>query len=444
MTLSKAAIERPLAVSTTAWLALALALAAGAVLRLAWLDDIEYKADEDWTYRHAMAAGRTEPFSWLGMPTSAGPENPGMSLWVFIPLRWLGETPVDMARGIAFFSIASMAATVLFARKLLSSTEREIWLWAVALEAVHPLSVVHHRKIWPPCLFPLLFTLFLVCWWRRERRLAAFGWGALGSVLGQIHLSAAFFAIAFAAWTRLTERSRTAWKSWLAGSALASLPAIPWLVRLLAGSTQPRQTTLKMARILEGKFYLRWFTEPFGVGLDHALGEDYFDFLAQPFIFGRPTWFVAALHVSALCIAAAIIWRWVRNTPWTRWRAAIRQSDPPTALVCNAAFWGYGMLLSLSCLPLHRQYMIVVYLVQLVWVAYTALSIADGKADLLRSGRRLLGSLVVVEMLLSASFLGYIHQKQLIDGDYGTAFTSQRHHGALTRGVGDDGSSKTR
>ena len=428
------ATERPTGVSTSAWLALALAIVVGSVLRLAWLEDIEYKGDEEWTYRHAMAAGRTEPLSWLGMPTSAGPENPGMSLWAFIPLRWLGETPVDMARGVALLSIASMAATVLFAWKMLPGLEREIWFWAVALEAVHPLSVVHHRKIWPPCLFPLLFALFLACWWRRERRPAAFGWGAVGAILGQIHLSAAFFAIAFAAWTRLTERSRTAWKSWFAGSALASLPAIPWLWHLMAGSTRPSQTTLKLGRILEGKYYLRWFTEPFGLGLDHGLGEDYFDFLSQPVVLGAATWFVAALHAAAMCIAAAIVWRWMRNQPRSQWRAAVWQCDPPTAQVCNAAFWGYGLMLTLSCLPLHRQYMIVVYLLQLVWVAFTALSIANGNAELLRCSRRLLAGLVVVELLLSASFLGYVHEKQVIDGDYGTTFAAQqRQEAALTR-----------
>jgi len=428
------AAHRPGAVSIAAWLALALVLAAGAVLRLTWLDDIEFKADEAWTWRHAMLAGRGEPLTWVGMPTSAGPENPGMSLWAFIPLRWLGNTPVDMARGVAWLSIASMAAIVVLACTLVPASEREIWLWAVALEAVHPLSVLHHRKIWPPCLFPLLLALFLACWWRRDRRLSAFCWGMLGPVLAQINLSAAFFAGAFALWTWFSKRSRTAWKSWLAGSVIASLPAIPWLLYVSTVSTQPRLTTLKWSRALEGKFYLRWFTEPFGCGLDHALGEDYLDFLSRPVVGGKSTWLVGALQVAGLVIAVAIAWRWIRKKPWQRpaWRAVFSRNATEgvpyrgTALVCSAAFWGYGMLLTLSCLPLHRQYSIIVYLLNLLWVAYAALSVAQGDRAALRSGRRLLAGLLIVELLISASFLSYIHDRQVIDGDYGVTFAAQR------------------
>ncbi|HZZ78524.1 MAG TPA: hypothetical protein VFE62_08400, partial [Gemmataceae bacterium] len=294
--------------SLRVWLALAAVLAAGMALRLVWLDDIEYKIDEEWTWYHAHAAGRTEPFPWVGMPTSAGPENPGMSLWVFIPLGWLGERPADLARGVAGLSIAALLITVLFAFRSVPPRDREMWLWAAALSAVHPLSVLHHRKIWPPCTFPLLGVLFVICWWHRDRRLFAFGWGALGSVLAQINPSAGFFAAGFALWSWVGRRSPIAWKSWLLGSALASLPLIPWFIHISTVSTQPHVTTLKWTRLLEGKFFLRWFTEPFGIGLDHALGDDYVDFLRQPVLAGVPTHLVGILHLTALSIAVAIGW----------------------------------------------------------------------------------------------------------------------------------------
>ena len=54
------------------WLAgLVLALAFGAVLRLAWVKDIEYKADEEWTFRQAREAARGGPWPRLGMPVTA-------------------------------------------------------------------------------------------------------------------------------------------------------------------------------------------------------------------------------------------------------------------------------------------------------------------------------------------------------------------------------------
>jgi hypothetical protein len=414
------------------WLALAAVLAAGATLRLVWLDDIEYKADEEWTWRHANAAGRTEPFPWVGMPTSAGPENPGMSLWVFVPLRWLGDRPIDLARGVAGLSIAALLMTVVFASSSVPRAERETWLWAAALSAVHPLSVLHHRKIWPPCTFPLLAMLFVICWWHRHRRPFAFCWGALGSVLAQINPSAGFFAAGFLLWSWIGGRAAVAWKSWFAGSALASLPLIPWFIHISTASTQPHVTTLKWARMLEGKFFLRWLTEPFGMGLDHALGDDYLDFLRQPSLSGSPTYLVGILHLTALAIAVAIGWRWLKD--WRRrkgrwrpdWRSALFPADSPTALACSAGFWGYGILLTLTCLPLHRQYMIIVYSIELLWVAQAALKSGGSHPDAMKTGRRLLGSLVVVQLLISVSFLSYVHVKQVIHGDYGVALCAQR------------------
>lgn len=419
---SQVAPAKPEGPSYRAWLALAVVFAAGIALRLIWLGDIEYKTDEQWTWRHVHAAGRTEPLPWVGMPTSAGPENPGMSLWVFLPLRWLGDGPVELARGVAWLSIAAVGAMIVFACGSVPAAEREMWLWAAALWAVNPLSVLHHRKIWPPCVFPLLATLFLICWWHRDRRVYSFCWGALGSFLAQINPSAGFFAAGFALWSWLTARTPIAWKSWLAGSSLAALPLIPWFIHISTASSQPHVTTLKWTRILEGKFFLRWLTEPFGMGLDHALGDDYLDFLRQPVIGGTGFWLVALLHVLALGIAAVIAWRWLMRWRLERptWRAALLPTDSPTALTCSAGLWGYGILLTLTCLPMHRQYMIIVYSIELLWVARAALNVLG-----VTMGRRLLAGLVVLQLLLSSSFLHYVHVKQVIHGDYGVALRSQ-------------------
>lgn len=411
--------------SLLVYLALAAVLAAGIGLRLVWLDDIEYKADEKWTWQHAKAAAGTQPVSWVGMPTSAGLENPGMSLWAFIPLAWLSESPIDMARGVALLSVAAIVVGMAFACRM-PSAERELWLWAAALYAVNPLSVLHHRKIWPNCLYPLLIALFLICWQRRERRPAAFAWGLLGSVVTQINLSAGFFSLAFVLWAGLADRTRVAWKSWLAGSALASLPLVPWFYFLQTESTQASQATFRLARLFECKFLTRWLTEPLGFGLDHALGEDYIDFLRQPLIAGVPTWLVALLHAAALALGLVIACRWFRSRRGRplRWREALFP-DSYAGLVSSATFWGYGTLLTLTCLPLHRHYMIIAYPIELLWLAYLAVYAHRGNRKSLVAGRKLLAGLVCVQLLLSASFLGYVHAKGVIDGDYGTALSAQ-------------------
>ncbi|HEX7448979.1 MAG TPA: hypothetical protein VF306_15610, partial [Pirellulales bacterium] len=453
--------------SLSAWLALALVVVLGGVLRLTWLDDIEYKADEAWTYRHAQAAGSTEPLSWVGMPSSAGPENPGMSLWAFVPLAWASNTPVGLARGVAWLSIASILLLIGFAVCCVPRSERESWLWAAALVSVNPLAVLHHRKIWPPCLLPLLIVLFLACWWYRRRPLAAFGWGVLGAIIGQIHLGAFFFTGGFALWSWLWQRGAAgspgpcarpgdgaisthpvssvgrpqgsglpgerqpalrgvAWKSWLAGSVLASLPLIPWFIHVTTISTQPHLTKFKLARALEFKYLTRWLTEPLGVGLDHALGNDYVDFLRQPLFAGQPSYLVAALHLVSLAAGAAIGLRAIGHLRSQRlnWRGIFLSRGSTTELLCNAAFWGYGLLLTISCLPIHRHYMIIVYPLEVMWLVHLALS-PGGAAATATSARRLLATLVVSQSLLSASFLFYVHHKQTIDGDYGVAYGSQ-------------------
>src|SRR5690242_7255914 len=76
------------------------ALLLGAVLRLLWGLDIEFKRDEAWTYERTQCAGRTEGFPHVGMETSVGFPNPGMSVWVFLAAAKLtaATDPVALAR----------------------------------------------------------------------------------------------------------------------------------------------------------------------------------------------------------------------------------------------------------------------------------------------------------------------------------------------------------
>ena len=133
-------------------------------------------------------------------------------------------------------NIAALLLLVGFAFRHVRREEREAWLWAAALVAVNPLAVLFHRKIWPPCVLPLLTLAMLYGWWYRQRRGAAFVWGFVGICLGQIHMAGFFFAAGFVLWALVFDRpwsERVAWRSWLLGSVLGSLPMLPWLVHLL-------------------------------------------------------------------------------------------------------------------------------------------------------------------------------------------------------------------
>ncbi|HUY35429.1 MAG TPA: hypothetical protein VMV69_21980 [Pirellulales bacterium] len=407
-------------------LALAGALTAGAVLRLAWAGDMEYKLDERWMFEQTQAGGIATSEPWTGMPASIGCNGPGMSVWVFVALAWLCEVndPPALVRIVEVLNVGALLLHVVLAWRFVPRADREPWYWSAALLAVNPLAVLYHRKIWPPSVLPVFVVVMLMCWFRRERRGAAFGWGLIGAILGQIHMGGFHFAAGLALWTRLFDRQRIAWRSWFVGSALGALPLLPWLAYLVRTHGQRPPMPLKWGHLFEAKFWIHWVREPFGIGIDHPLGEDFGDFLSQPRWHDHPTWLVAALHIAAVVAGVYVVaiacrrrrtgcgWRWI--------------TDPaPTALVQNAVLWGYGMLLTLSLVPIHRHYQIIALPIEMLWVARLTLGTNVEAAGSRRTGRALLAGLCLIQLAISASFLSYVHSKQEICGEYGTAYGAQ-------------------
>jgi len=425
-------------------LGIILALVAGAGLRLIWPADIEYKADEAWTFEHS----READFPWLGMPSSVDIPNPGMSLWVFVGLQRLSgaEDPPALARAVQCINIAALILLVGFAFWHVPRSEREPWLWAAALVAVNPLAVLFHRKIWPPCVLPLLTLLMLYGWWYRPRRVPAFLWGLVGVCLGQIHMAGFFFAGGFVLWAllfdrpphptlspkggegRVRGRQRVAWPSWLLGSVLGALPMLPWLIGLLAHPSGRSINPHRWVHACELKFWIRWFTESFGLGIDYTFGPYFREFQAYPLLGGRPTYLVLLLHWLLGGFALFLIARALRSL-WrerNRWRERWIGRTSSSAFTQNAALWGFGLLLTLSSFSIHRHYMIVLFPLEFLWIARLALASGDTPAWSLRLGRVLLLCLWVAQFLLSANMLSYIHTRQNFSGaEYGIPYGAQ-------------------
>jgi hypothetical protein len=178
----------------------------------------------------------------------------------------------------------------------------------------------------------------------------------------------------------------------------------------------------------ELKFWTRWTLEAFGLGIDYTLEKQFTEFLACPFVLGRPTYLVAALHVVLLIAALLILGRQAVRQWNEHGRLLIRWigRDCPSAFTQNAAFWGFGMLLNLSCFSIHRHYMVVLFPLEFLWLARMALCDYAKPGRAVWWGRGLLATLWAAQLLISIGFLDYIHVKQRIDGEYGTAY------GALT------------
>jgi hypothetical protein len=409
-------------------LGIALALLVGASLRLMWPNDIEYKADEVWTYEHS----RSSALPWLGMPSSVDIPNPGMSLWTFVLLQRLSgaEDPPALARAVQITNILALVLLVGFALRHVARQEREAWLWAAALVAVNPFAVLFHRKIWPPCLLPLLTVAMLYGWWHRRRPAAAFLWGLVGTCLGQIHMAGFFFAGGFALWAFLFDRpwrERVAWRSWLAGSTLASLPILPWVFHLVTHASERPVNLHRWVHACELKFWVRWLGESFGLGIDYTFGPFFREFQSYPSLLGRPTYLVGIAHallafLAFFLLGRALFYLWRQRSNW-RDLFVGRESD--SAFTQNAALWGFGCLLTLSCFSIHRHYMIVLFPLEFLWVARLALGSRVSPSSR-RIGRVLLLCLWLAQFVISANMLAYIHTRQdFAATEYGTPYGAQ-------------------
>jgi hypothetical protein len=288
---------------------LAAALLMGAAFRLIWLSDMEYKADEAWTFERVKAFLQTGEAPAIGMMSSAGVPNAGLSIWLFLALGYITHalTPLALARAVQIANVVALLLLAVFALQMVSRREREPWLWATALVAVNPLSVLFSRKIWPPDLFPLFTLGFLTAWWRRSSWIGAFCWGLIGALLGQIQLCGFLFAASFALVTLIYDRRSVDWPAWFTGSVMGIAPMVPWLNLLLHDAAGTSKMTLWPPKLRFLAFFLYWPGFATGLDLPYALGHDFLRFLASPFIGSVPTCLSGIVFAAAVVLWARLI-----------------------------------------------------------------------------------------------------------------------------------------
>jgi hypothetical protein len=416
-------------------LSIAAALACGMALRLIWHEDIEYKFDERWLFEHARALLDGGPWPWTGIQSSMGPPNPGLSLWVFAALGQVfgAQSPPELARAVQLLNCAALLALVLFAIARRAEGAGERWLWAAALWAANPLSLIFERKIWPPSVLPLAAVALFSAWWYRRHWIAAFLCAMIAALMAQIHLGVTFLAAALFGWGALHDLRDGVpirWGAWLAGGALGSLPALPWLIALThGGDGQPSTFALAVPKL---HFFLRWLIQPFGFSVDYTLGRaDFLKFLAGPDVLGQPTYAIAAVHVILALAMMLTLFRAARVL------VAVRPSlyaffvgSGQESVLIGAVLWGYGglmTLLTLSGADSHRHYMIFIAPVMALWCTRQVIR-AQGN-ELANRARAALTVLWVCQAAVGAGLLAYVHQAQVIPAEYGATWRSQQPAG---------------
>jgi hypothetical protein len=403
---------------------LAAALVVGALLRFSYPADIEYKRDEQWMFEKTQAVAMGEPWPSVGMPSSQGVANPGLSVWAFLGLQQLSgaETPVELARAVQAVNVLAILLLLFFIAVAVPEKESLGWYWGTALMCVNPLSVLLHRKIWAQSILPLLGTVFIMGWWYRKRHwTGAFVWGFAGVLMGQIHMAGFFLASAALAWTILFDRERknVSWIAWGAGSLFGALGLIPWVVEVGRHLSQS-DPTFHITAWINFKWWNYWMSNSTGVIMEYTLGEHFWSFLEYPLIGQQPTYLVALLHVTLGLCALYIANLAIRHLKDTRgsWATLFIGRGSQSSSIINSYFWGCGILMTALGVAIKRHYLLVTFPLTYVWFARFL-------ADDSRRGSKVFGVMWSAQLLVTVLFLYYIHVNGgAPNGDYGAAYSA--------------------
>jgi hypothetical protein len=434
--------------SRLAYWTLALALICGGVLRWVWIEDMEWKQDERWSYRMSQEVGRVRPWPSVGMPTSLGFPNPGLSVWVFAAMGRLAHSPTSMARGIVLLNMIGLIGFAAAVRTCLPALEREPWLWGLALAAVSPFAIRMSRKLWPQSILTPILLLLWVGHRHRQTRSGAVTWGIVGALIGQLHLSGWFVAAGLAIgtavgeWRGVLERSRR-WRWWLLGSMIGLASAIPW-ARALATLPVPvpaESATTLIVRLVSCLYELVSTSTSVRPYSALGLGEDALEYEVSPIIGGLALHvpdvldlFIASLvivRIAVRLVNEAVVpgFRWIfrRINPAPRERLfpeAVASDESPHAGQKRGSTGFY--LCSTIAIPCAIYVLTTqVYFYHYFFVMFPFVSVLLAVCVL--PWRRALLALVIAQALLALAFVGYIHYKTgTIRGEYGLSYARQR------------------
>jgi hypothetical protein len=403
-----------------------ISLIAGLVLRLIFVQDMEYKEDEELNFYYSQAIGNHLPWPWVGMPSGVYIPNPGMSYWIFAVLAKLSAatTPTGLATALQLFSVLGLSLIILFAVSWVKDRrDKVVWLWSFCLTMVNPVFVYYQRKLWPEPFLPFFTMITIMGWWKKDRFWAAFTWGLVGAILGQIHMSGFFFALGLVAWTLFFDRMPAyRWfKGWFAGSVIGALPLVPWIIAVI--NQPPHEKVVSgISELVQFKFWVFWMSNPFGLHLGNALGllrsnsgfGQLADFIRYPIVAGVPTYINGVAH---LLVSAVFFWVLVQAIRRIIKRKNIfRPHTEGTDLVVEGGFFGFGALLTLSMVNIRRYYLLVATPLETVWMVRMI-------QKAFSRSKWVLISVWIAQLIISACFVIYIHQNHgSTQGDYGPAY----------------------
>ena len=395
---------------------LACALACGIVLRLMWPADMEWKADEQRMFTWASAIGATEPWPEVGMASGVALPNPGLSVWLFVPLARAASDPVALAQVVQVVNVLALIGFVLLgASRLIDESARHIWFAGLALMSVNPIAVVLSRKIWAQSLLPVFTVVTLAAHASRASWAGAFIWGLAGTLTGQVHMSGFFLQgalVLFTAASAFRRKSGTRWSAWLVGSIVGAIPAVPWALNLLRAENHFSRDWI--ATLVPRAPY-NWLIDSLGVNTPYINGPESLRFLGEPRIGGVPTYGMAVAHAALIAIALFCLVRWLKTI--RRPQLFPSPSAGNVWLWIYAAAFGMTMLLMVAGVRARTHYLLIAYPLPFVWLAWLLLT---------HGSTRLLRTVVALQLAITLTLMLQIHRDGgVVNGAYGASYRAQ-------------------
>lgn len=395
---------------------------AGCILRLIWIEDMEWKDDEKVMYELAHNVASAGQFPELGMMSGGGIVNPGLSVGVFSFIALFTDNPISMARAVQLANILAILFFLLFIYMKVPVNEKEIWFWGMALASISPLAVLFSRKIWAQDLLPFFCFFLILGNANRQKKWGAFLWGFAGALIGQIHMSGFFLAAGMIIFTLLHDRcnrQRFHWFFFIAGSIAGSISMLPWLKHILQSE---QHSSLMLNHILELKFFWYWLLDAHGLNIIYSLGDNFWEYVEGPVINGNSFYLIAALHLFLIIVGLITLWWLIKYClqlyAEVRARNFVRYHLENISMLrfyLYGILIGLGILLTCSGTEIFAHYLICTFPFSYIFLLKIHFQ-----------QKKLLAGIIIAQLLITVSFLFYIHQHNgALRGDYKRTYHSQ-------------------
>jgi len=420
----------------------------GSFLRFLWAADMEWKGDEICMFEQAqqIANGDLRLNLECTQRSSIPIPHPYLGVWFFAAIAKFSSDPIFMVRWVQGINVLTIWLFFGFIIWQIAKNHQRTWLWGLAIASVNPIAIILSRKIWiPDLLAPFCFLVFLGYWFRWTFW-GCFLWGIAGILSAQIHMSGFFLIVGLLFWTiwhhyRQHNLQEIKWIGWLLGTFVGSLCLIPWLINILPTLGEHTDSINKSLNLFP-RFYLQWLTASLGVNLSSLLwGVFWSDFIREPLIFGIPTYLMVPIHLFLAIIGIYPLYRWWKNRKRARRHQATtraffqsqqsdvganylsddlsakpklyslnalpsdslntnhNQRDSELNLYLKALAFGVGGAFTLVRVNVHSHYIAIVFPFAYIWLA-----------QLYQNRVKLLMAIVLAQLLISVTFLNFIHR----------------------------------